>query len=186
MSDNEVMCEILNDYFGSVFTSENDDNEWPEVRNMFIKDKNHMLSNIEITQDIISSKLSKLKINKAPGVDGLVPRILVENADILRIPLLYIYRKSLDSGIVPGDWKKANVTPIFKKLDKLLSSNYRCVGLTSQVCKVLEAIIRVNMMVHIQKYNLIKESQHEFFIHLHIGWLTYGTVWMKTLLHVIH
>jgi len=27
---------------------------------------------------------------------------LVENADILSIPLLYIYRKSLESGIVPG------------------------------------------------------------------------------------
>ena len=138
VSDNEVMCEILNDYFGSVFTSENDDNEWPEVRNMFVKDKNHMLRNIEITPDIISSKLSKLKINKAPGVDGLVPRILVENADILSIPLLYIYRKSLENGIVPGDWKKANVTPIFKKGDKASSTNYRPVSLTSQVCKVLD------------------------------------------------
>jgi len=48
------------------------------------------MNNIEISQDIISSKLSKLKINKAPGVDGLVPRILAENADILSIPLLYI------------------------------------------------------------------------------------------------
>jgi len=58
---------------------------------MFVEQNNHMLNNIEITQDIISSKLSKLKINKAPGVDGLVPRILVENVDILSIPLLYIY-----------------------------------------------------------------------------------------------
>jgi len=88
----------------------------------------------------------------------------VENADILSIPLLYIYRNSLESGIVPGDWKKANVTLIVKKGDTSLSSNYRPVSLTSQVCKVLEAIIRVNMMVHIQKYNLIKESQHGFLI----------------------
>jgi len=35
------------------------------------------------------------------------------------------------------------------------------VSLTSQVCKVLEAIIRDNMMNLIKKYNLIKESQHE-------------------------
>jgi len=115
VSDNEVMFEILNSYFRSVFTSENVNNDLLEVRNMFIEDNNHMLNNIEITHDIISSKLSKLKINKAPGVDGLVPRILVKNADILSIPLLYIYRKSLESCIVPGDWKKANVTPIFKK-----------------------------------------------------------------------
>ena len=50
-----------------------------------------MLSSIEITQEIVHNQLSKLNINKAPGVDGIVPRILVENADILSEPLLYIY-----------------------------------------------------------------------------------------------
>jgi len=44
----------------------------------------------------------------------------VENVVILSILLLYIiYRKSFESGIVRGDWKKSNVTPIFKKGDKL-------------------------------------------------------------------
>ena len=91
VSDNEVMCEILNEYFGSVFTSEDDINALPEVKHIFDKDSNHMLSKIELTQDIIASKLSKLKINKAPGVDGIVPRFLVENAEVLSIPLLCIY-----------------------------------------------------------------------------------------------
>ena len=39
-----------------------------------------MLSNIELAQDTVASKLSKLNANKAPGVDGIVPRILIENA----------------------------------------------------------------------------------------------------------
>jgi len=43
-----------------------------------------------LTRDIISNKLSKLKVNKAPGVDGVVPRLLVENANILNLPLLYV------------------------------------------------------------------------------------------------
>ena len=42
------------------------------------------LMNFELTQDIIASKLIELKVNIAPGVDGIVPRILFENADILR------------------------------------------------------------------------------------------------------
>ena len=115
------MCEILNEYFGSGFTSENVNNVLPEVKYMFDKDSNHMLKNIELTQDLIASKLSKLKVNKAPGVDGIVPRILMENADILSLPLLYI----LESSVVPSDWKKANVTAVFKKGDKSSSSNYR-------------------------------------------------------------
>jgi len=58
VSDNEVMCKILNSYFGSVFTSEIVSNDLPEVRNMFVEENNHMLNNIEIKKDIISSKLS--------------------------------------------------------------------------------------------------------------------------------
>ena len=66
------MCEILNEYFGSVFTSENVNNALLEAKYMFDKDSYHMLSNIELSRDTIASKLSKLKANKAPGVDGIV------------------------------------------------------------------------------------------------------------------
>ena len=51
-----------------------------------------MLNSIDIMQEIIIKKLCNLKINKAPGVDGIFPRILVENAVELSEPLLYIYK----------------------------------------------------------------------------------------------
>jgi len=110
----------------------------------------------------VNQKLSKLKINKAPGVDGIIPRILVENADILSEPLLYIHRKSIECGRVPSDWKKANVTAIFKKGDKTSPCNYKPVSLTSQVCKMLESIVKDNVLGHINNYKLIKETQHGF------------------------
>jgi hypothetical protein len=162
VSEGGIMCDILNVYFGSVFTSENLVNELPEVRCNFGEDNDHMLSDIELTQDIICNKLNKLNSNKAPGVDGIVPRILVENSDILSEPLFYIFKKSIECGRVPCDWKKANVTAIFKKGDKTSPCNYRPVSLTSQVCKILESIVKDNMLVHIKKYKLIKETQHGF------------------------
>ena len=85
----------------------------PEVKCLFNEDNSGMLNSIDITQETIIKKLSKLKINIAPGVDGIFPRILVENAVELSEPLLYIFTKSITSGIVPRDWKKANVTAIF-------------------------------------------------------------------------
>jgi len=97
-----------------------------------------------------------LKVNKAPGLDGIVPRLLVENADILNLPLLYM---SMDSGRVPNDWKKANVTAIFKKGDKSSPYNYRPVSLTSHVCKALELLVRDFI---VRKFNLIHETQHGF------------------------
>ena len=48
-SESGVMCEILNDYFGSVFMSEDLVNELPEARCNFNEDNDHMLSSLEIT-----------------------------------------------------------------------------------------------------------------------------------------
>ena len=49
-------------------------------------------------------------------------------------------------GILPADWKSANVTPIFKKGDRSKSGNYRPVSLTSVACKIMESIIKDTMV----------------------------------------
>jgi hypothetical protein len=49
------------------------------------------------------------------------------------------FNKSLSKGEVPRDWKKANVTPSYKKGPKGEPGNYRSVSLTSVLCKILES-----------------------------------------------
>jgi len=46
---------------------------------------------------------------------------------------------SLETGKLPGDWKLAEVTAIYKKGSKHDRSNYRPVSLTSVCCKILES-----------------------------------------------
>jgi len=65
-----------------------------------------------------------------PGVDVIIHKILIENSHILCELLLYVFKKSMESGLVSSDWKKANVTAIFKKGDKALQCNCRPVSLT--------------------------------------------------------
>ena len=43
-----------------------------------------------------------------------------------------------------------------------MANNYRPVSLTSHVCKVLESILRDRIVEHLNKYNLINNSQHGF------------------------
>ena len=69
---------------------------------------------------------------------------------------------SLNSGLIPNDWKIAHVTPLFKKGSKCECKNYRPVSLTSILCKILESIIKDSIHEHLIKYNLIKNSQHGF------------------------
>jgi hypothetical protein len=61
-----------------------------------------MLSNVEITKEVINKRLKYLKVDKAPGVDEIVPKLLIENADYLSQPLKYICRESLETGVVPS------------------------------------------------------------------------------------
>ena len=68
---------------------------------------------------------------------------------------------SLQEGIVPLEWKEANIIPIFKKGSRNKSVNYRPVNLTSIICKLLESI-RDHIMDFLIKHKLINPSQHRF------------------------
>lgn len=159
--DNEGISNILNSFFGSVFTNEEVFDKMPEVKLRFTETEN-FLHNIEITSEKIMKKINMLALNKSPGIDGIVPILLKENKNYLCEPLSIIYTESLKKGIVPADWKRANVTPIFKKGPRELPCNYRPISLTSHVCKILESIIRDAILDHLKKYNLIKNTQHGF------------------------
>ena len=49
--------------------------------------------------------------------------------------------------------------PIFERGDKKIAENYRPVSLTCVVCKVLESIVRVKLMFHIESNNLFSKDQ---------------------------
>ena len=100
------------------------------------------LQDIHFSVEDVMSLLSKLRIDKAGGNDELSPRLLLELKDYIAYPLYLLFRRSLDIGVVPEDWKCANITPIFKKGHRNKAENYRPVSLTSQVCKIFETIIR--------------------------------------------
>ena len=51
-----------------------------------------------------------------------------------------MFNVSLEEGIVPSDWKDANITPLFKKGSRNKSENYRPVSLASVVSKLISDI----------------------------------------------
>ena len=157
VSDEMGMANILNKFFASVFTVE--DPNLPECISSEFPEK---LTDVKFPVDSIARKIDKLKTTGAFGPDRIGPRVLQEASDILCAPLSIVFMRSLEEGVVPDDWKRANICPIFKSGSRMIPGNYRPVSLTCIICKLMESIIRENIVSHLNRYALIHSSQHGF------------------------
>ena len=156
-----LMAEELNMHFSSVFTRE-DTSSLPVPETKFNGSEEERLGQLIVTPEVVASKINNMKENKSPGVDGLSPKILKETVEQISKPLAHVFNMSLQEGIVPLEWKEANIIPLFKKGSRNKSVNYRPVSLTSVICKLLETIIRDHMIDFLVKHKLINPSQHGF------------------------
>jgi len=57
---------------------------------------------------------------------------------------------SFNSSTLPEVWKETLVTPIFKKGDRTVTNNYRPIGLTSPIVKMMESIIKDKILEHME------------------------------------
>src|ERR1043165_7041498 len=135
------MGNMLNTYFKSVFTKENT-NYVPTASKEAKGGRVLMMEEIGITSDKIVRAINSLRNNKAAGIDEINTTMLKRTCKSIEEPLTLIYKDSLPLGVIPIDWKLANVTPISKKGSKKEVVNYRPVSLMCHGSKIIEKIIK--------------------------------------------
>jgi len=152
------IADLLNSHFASVFQVESETLPDYSPANLV----NSELGSVAFLEADIADRLAGLDRSKTAGVDGIHSHVLSACSDALAKPLAIIFSASLRSSSFPSAWRKANVTPIFKKGCRTDPSNYRPISLTSVVCKLMESIVRDAIMFHFSSNDLLAPQQHGF------------------------
>ena len=151
-------AEILSRQYQSVYTQEDQDSPVPEPEGVPYP----RMEDFSVTVEGVEKLLHRRNPGKASGPDLIPARLLKECSEDLAPILTTIFNKSLQTGSVPTDWKKANVSAIFKKGQRYDPANYRPVSLTCLCCKLLEHVVVSNMMKHVDQHKILTDCQHGF------------------------
>ena len=104
----------------------------------------------EITEEEVIKELKKMKNGKSPGIDGLTADLLKEGGGEVITEITTLFNSVYKTGVVPEDWGKAVICPIFKggdikedksKGDRKNCKNYRGISLLPHIVKLYEKVI---------------------------------------------
>ena len=119
-------------------------------------------SSICLNENKLLNLIRSLDINKSHGHDGISVRML-KMCDVSIVkPLMIIFNNCLNEGTFPLCWKKANITPIYKKGDKCIISNYRPISILPVCGKLFEKMIYDAYYEYFSNNNIINVNQSGF------------------------
>lgn len=134
-----------------------------ETKEQLRQRKSATIITTPLTGAELNAAISKLKMKKAPGKDGILNDMLKHLGRISRQKLLLIYNQSWSKGKFPDSWREAIIVPILKKKkDKTKKSSYRPVSLLSCIGKLLERMVNWRLLKHLEENLLLNNSQSAY------------------------
>jgi len=116
------------------------------------------------TANEVGNVIWQMKPSKTPGIDGITSNIIQRVYTILPEFITSLYNYCLRTGYFPHQWKKSLIIPIVKpgKEDCLDPSRFRPISLISVSGKILEKLMIVRIMTHIEAKSGLNKNQYGF------------------------
>ena len=163
ITDANKVSEIFNEHFvnvaaeigfpdsiSSVTTSLAKHSNHPSI--LKIKEKHESANNSFsfhlVDPSTVMAYLKNFNPRKATGFDNIPGKLLRLGHQELSRPLTYLINVSISQNVFPDEMKCAEVSPIFKKNDKLNKKNFRPVSVLTGLSKIFEYIINDQLLEH--------------------------------------
>ncbi len=153
---NEYFCNIADDILKGIPNTKMKYNDFMPTPT------NHSIYIYPTDMEEIADLIMAMNPRKATGDDGINVKIIQDSCHALVVPLMHIFNKSLEQGMVPKKMKMAKVVPIYKDGVKHFTKNYRPISLLSNFDKLLEKIMYKRLINFFNKYELLYKYQFGF------------------------
>jgi hypothetical protein len=110
----------------------------------------------------VSQTIRNFESKTSLDINGLSTKLLKYIASEISIPLSHIFNLSIRQGIFPDKFKISRTVSIFKSGNNDLCDNYRPISLLSNLSKILEKHIAIQLTNHLELNNLLYEHQYGF------------------------
>ena len=101
----------------------------------------------------VSKIIDKLKVKKATGVDKISCKILKLAKTALQSPLTGLINLSVRTSTFPGRIKRAQMSPLLKKIDPMDKTNYRPVNILPVTSKIYENILSQQLSAYFETFS---------------------------------
>ena len=118
-----------------------------------------------VDEDLVLTLITNLPNKTSSGIDNISNKLLKQIKHIIVQPLTLIINQSLTSGIYPDKFKISKITPLHKKDDRTVISNYRPISLLPTISKIIERIMHSQLYAYFNENNPIAEQQYGFRSH---------------------
>ena len=152
-SDTKVKADMFNRFFFDQFSEASN-------YDIDISFESDNCFDIDFNIDKIRDILRNIDCNKAQWPDNIHGIIFKTCSNSLARPLSILFKLIYNTGILPIEWKRANVVPVFKKGEKGNVENYRPISLTCISAKVMERIMYDELFC--RTHQLIDSRQNGF------------------------
>jgi len=163
----DIACEF-NDFFTSIGVKIS---ESIATTNAKPEDFMPILENIQnldlgtTSQVHVVDIIKSLQTKNSCDIEGISTKLLQKIAIELSWPLSHIFNLSLSTGVFPSKLKLSRTVPIFKAGRSDLCDNYRPISLLNTLSKVLEKMVSVQLVNHLDRNKLLlSRFRYAFFI----------------------